>query len=72
MTVDDKLPFLQSSSNSVGNENRVQAKQNAGEVNGEVEKGQTLFVPLFPMTSNLAELWPALLFKAILKVVSLE
>lgn len=72
MTIDDKLPFLERSSGYSSGTAVGQAKENVDGVNKEQEKGETSYVPLYPMTGNLAELWPALLFKAILKVVALE
>lgn len=33
---------------------------------------EVTLIPLYPRTSNSSELWPALLFKAILKIASLE
>ena len=72
MTVDDKLPFLEKSFISCNSDQDDQVQENKNGVNREHEKGETSFIPLFPMTSNLAELWPALIFKAILKVAALE
>lgn len=59
MTVDDKLPFIEKYVSSVS-------------VVGSDNEEKRELVPLFPRTQILNELWPALLMKAILKVVSLE
>lgn len=39
---------------------------------GSEDKGEVELTALFPRTAVLNELWPALLMKAILKVVALE
>ena len=80
MTIDDKLPFLEkpippdSAESCVSRSPRSTAKSGKGGKNlakDSLEKKVEL-VPLYPRTSELTELWPALLMKAILKVVALE
>ena len=36
------------------------------------QEPEVTLIPLYPRTSSPSELWPVLLFKAILKIVSLE
>lgn len=50
----------------------MSASAKAGEGDSNEEKRVVELVPLYPRTTVLAELWPALLMKAILKVVALE
>lgn len=79
MTVDDKLPFLEKpippgSADSCVRSPRSTAKSAKGGKNlpKEVLEKKVELVALYPRTSVLTELWPALLMKAILKVVALE
>lgn len=50
---------------------KAKKKVKPGGESGE-EKGEMEYIPLYPRTTNLLELWPALLTKAILKVIALE
>lgn len=79
MTVDDKLPFLEkpippgSADSCVNRSPRSTAKSAKGGKNlSKASEKKVELVALYPRTSVLAELWPALLMKAILKVVALE
>ena len=63
VTVDDQLPY------QVGEELGEGEGEGEGEKEGE---GSQREKPLLPRTSNPAELWPALLSKAVLKIAALE
>ena len=69
VTVDDFLPFLeQSSSATTGDADTA----NAPEGGLEATSAEVNYVPLYPRTAHPAELWPALLTKAVLKIAALE
>lgn len=68
MTIDDKLPFLKKVSFSRKSSDSAPSRT---EENENIEE-EVSFVPLYPRTAILTELWPALLTKAILKVTALE
>ena len=79
MTIDDKLPFIEKvvvvpnpppaaerAPSGMGKDKRGEAKRE-GSSKEIIES-----TPLYPRTSMTSEIWPALLTKAILKVVALE
>ena len=66
MTIDDKLPFLEKCASTASVVNLVK------DGDSSEEKRVLELIPLYPRTTVLTELWPALLTKAILKVVALE
>ena len=69
--MDDFLPFLeQPASASNGDVDTATASQ--GDDGGDVTTTQVKYVPLYPRTGHPAELWPALLTKAVLKIAALE
>lgn len=71
VTVDDFLPFLeQSASVTDGDVDAATASQ--GDGGGDTTSTQISYVPLYPRTGHPAELWPALLTKAVLKIAALE
>ena len=58
--MDDLLPFVE----------QPVTPQSACEETTEPQKMH--YIPLFPRTTHLNELWPAILTKAILKIAALE
>ena len=70
IVIDDKLPFLLQNSNP--NMDMSGPGVVVESVEGSEEKEESIPVPLYPRTKKWCELWPALLTKAILKIISLE
>lgn len=70
MTVDDFLPFLEQSTSATGGDADTDTA-NAPE-GGDTTSTQVNYTPLYPRTAHPAELWPAILTKAILKIAALE
>ena len=72
VTIDDSLPFLEQSTTATGGD--VDTASVAGGASGTETTiaAQVHYVPLYPRTAHPAELWPAIITKAVLKIAALE
>ena len=63
--MDDFLPLLEQPASATDGD----VDTTAG---GDTTSTQVNYIPLYPRTGHPAELWPALLTKAVLKIAALE
>ena len=72
VTIDDSLPFLEQSTTATGGDVDTASVAGAASGTDTTIAAQVHYVPLYPRTAHPAELWPAIITKAVLKIAVLE